>query len=157
MRMASSRCLESSMCDAETPLIRAFANADEASVLDLWRACDLVRSWNDPRKDIARKLGMQPELFLVCEVAGEVVASAMGGYEGHRGWVNYLAVHPRHQRKGLGRELMAALEERLLGYGCPKINLQVRATNASVRNFYEALGYRQDEVVSYGKRLISDE
>jgi ribosomal protein S18 acetylase RimI-like enzyme len=84
------------------------------------------------------------------------VATAMGGYEGHRGWVNYLAVHPDYQRRGYGRLLMQALVEKLTAVGCPKLNLQVRQDNQAVMQFYRALGYQQDNVVSFGKRLIAD-
>ena len=87
---------------------------------------------------------------------GRVIASAMGGYEGHRGWVNYLAVDPEYQRRSIGRQMMAAVEERLMALGCPKINLQVRADNASALAFYERIGYGRDDVVSMGKRLIRD-
>ncbi len=137
--------------------IRPFAEADQNAVIALWRACGLVRSWNDPQQDIRRKLLVQRELFLVGEAEGSIVASAMAGYEGHRGWVNYLAVHPDVQRRGYGAALMRTLEERLLALGCPKINLQLRADNARAQEFYRALGYAQDEAVSYGKRLIPDE
>ncbi|MCL4265464.1 MAG: GNAT family acetyltransferase [Anaerolineae bacterium] len=136
--------------------IRPFQESDMETVIALWRACDLVRPWNDPHKDIQRKLAVGRELFLVGEVAGLVVASAMGGYEGHRGWVNYLAVHPEYRRHGYGRTLMRALEERLLALGCPKLNLQVRESNTAVIQFYEAIGYNNDQVVSFGKRLIAD-
>lgn len=136
--------------------IRAFQANDEAAVVALWRACDLTRPWNDPHKDIARKLRAQPELFLVGQWQGQIIASAMFGYEGHRGWLNYLAVLPEHQRKGHAKALMAHGEALLLALGCPKINLQVRASNAQVLAFYQSLGYRDDEVVSMGKRLIPD-
>jgi ribosomal protein S18 acetylase RimI-like enzyme len=136
--------------------IRAFQANDEAAVVALWRACDLTRPWNDPHRDIARKLRAQPELFLVGQWQGQIIASAMFGYEGHRGWLNYLAVLPEHQRKGHAKALMAHGEALLLAVGCPKINLQVRASNAQVLAFYQSLGYRDDEVVSMGKRLIPD-
>lgn len=141
----------------KTMKIRTFQETDTDAVVALWQACDLVRPWNDPHKDIQRKLQAGRELFLVGEVEGVIVASAMGGYEGHRGWVNYLAVHPDQQRKGYGRVLMRALEEKLLALGCPKLNLQVRQSNTAVIRFYEALGYTNDHVVSFGKRLIADE
>jgi len=137
--------------------IRAFEAADEAAVIALWQACELTRPWNDPHKDIARKLTQQPELFLVAELEGRVVASAMFGYEGHRGWVNYLAVLPQHQGRGLARALMARGEALLTAAGCPKLNLQVRSSNAGVMAFYKHIGYGQDDVVSMGKRLIADE
>lgn len=137
--------------------IREFDISDQETIVDLWKACGLVVPWNDPYKDIHRKLQVSPDLFLVGELDGEIVATVMGGYEGHRGWVNYLAVAPRHRKNGRGRAMMDAVEQRLRQRGCPKINLQVRATNAEVLAFYRALGYRQDHVVSLGKRLESDE
>ena len=136
--------------------IRAFQLADETAVVALWERCGLTRTWNDPRKDIARKLAVQPELFLVAEADGAVVATVMAGYEGHRGWVNYLAVAPEHRGKGLGRALMQRVEESLKGRGCPKLNVQVRTANAEALQFYRRLGYAQDEAVALGKRLIPD-
>lgn len=123
----------------------------------MWRTCGLTRPWNDPIADIQRKLGVQRALFLVGEADGLVIASAMGGYDGHRGWVNYLAVHPEHQRKGCGQALMQRLENLLLALGCPKLNLQIRMGNDAALNFYRAIGFAQDEAVCYGKRLIRDE
>ena len=137
--------------------IREFEDRDEDGVVVLWQRCGLVRPWNDARKDIARKRKVQGELFLVGEFDGAIVGSVMGGYEGHRGWVNYLAVDEAHRRGGLGRALMAEIETRLRKLGCPKLNLQVRSENGAVLAFYERLGYLQDAVVSLGKRLGSDE
>lgn len=136
--------------------IRAFTLADEEAVIGLWRLCDLVRPWNDPCNDIARKLSTQPELFLVGEIAGKLVATVMAGFDGHRGWVNYLAVAPEHRRAVLGRALMRHAEAALEARGCPKVNLQVRASNQAVLDFYERIGYAKDDVVSLGKRLIQD-
>lgn len=137
-------------------LIRSYQDADEDAVVALWEACKLTRPWNDPRKDIARKLSVQRELFFVGEVDGIVMASIMCGYEGHRGWVNYLAVHPDFQRRGYGHTLMQAAERALLAIGCPKINLQVRSSNEDVLAFYRHIGYVQDDAVSLGRRLIPD-
>jgi ribosomal protein S18 acetylase RimI-like enzyme len=137
--------------------VRGYQPSDEASVVRLWTECGLVRPWNDPRKDIRRKLSVQPELFLVGVHDGAVVATAMGGYDGHRGWVNYLAVAPGLRRRGWGRLLMDRIEAQLKEMGCPKLNIQVRSSNADVLAFYERLGYRQDQTVSLGKRLISDD
>jgi ribosomal protein S18 acetylase RimI-like enzyme len=136
--------------------IRPFHASDEAAVIALWQACELTRPWNDPHKDIARKLSVQPELFVVGMEGSEIIASAMFGFEGHRGWVNYLAVSPAHQRKGHASALMHWGEEALKARGCPKINLQIRSSNAPVIAFYQSLGYGADEVVSLGKRLIPD-
>jgi len=137
--------------------IRSFQPADAEAAIALWERCGLTRPWNDPRKDIARKLRVQPELFLVGEIDGRIVATAMAGYEGHRGWVNYLAIEPAAQRSGLGRALMTEIERLLLDRGCPKLNVQVRATNASAVEFYRSLGYALDDVVSLGKRLEPDD
>ncbi len=136
--------------------VRAFVPADEDQVVDLWRRCGLTRPWNDPHADIARKRTTQPELFLVLELDGVVAATAMGGYDGHRGWVNYLAVAPDRRHQGLGRVLMTELEQLPAARGCPKLNLQVRADNAAAIAFYTGLGYGRDDVVSLGKRLIDD-
>jgi ribosomal protein S18 acetylase RimI-like enzyme len=151
--------------------IRPFRTEDTDAVVALWESCGLVRPWNDPRRDIARKLTVQPELFLVAEpdaTDGDdtdtdtdtaeacVVAAGMAGFDGHRGWVNYLAVRPDLQGSGLGRTLMAEFERLLTDLGCPKLNLQVRAGNEQVLGFYASLGYTDDRTVSLGKRLIPD-
>ena len=136
--------------------LRAYAPADEAAVVELWRLCGLTRDWNDPRKDIERKLTTQPELFLVGEIEKRIVASAMAGYDGHRGWVNYLAVAPEVRGKGYGRLLMRHVEAQLAARGCPKLNIQVRTGNEEVLAFYRKIGYAVEERVSLGKRLIPD-
>ena len=133
--------------------VRPFRLEDEAAVVSLWRNCDLVRPWNDPRKDIYRKLRVRPDLFLVGVLGGQIVATTMAGYEGHRGWLNYVAVAPEHQRLGLGRAIVTEAERLLRKAGCPKINLQVRTANDRAIEFYRRLGYAVDEVVSMGKRL----
>ena len=133
--------------------IRTFRRADRSQVVELWRSCDLLRPWNDPHADIERKLTQQPDLFLVAELDADVVGTVMAGYEGHRGWLNYLAVAPDRRRLSLGRRLVAAAEALLAERGCPKVNLQIRSSNAGVVEFYERLGYRVDEVISMGKRL----
>lgn len=134
-------------------LIRSFQSDDEAAVIDLWQACGLVVPQNDPHLDIVRKLASQPELFLIGEEEGVIIGSCMAGYEGHRGWINYLAVAPAARRRGRARGLMEEAERRLRALGCPKINLQVRSTNAEVVAFYLSLGFKEDPVISLGKRL----
>jgi ribosomal protein S18 acetylase RimI-like enzyme len=136
--------------------LRAFRPEDSEAVVALWTACGLTRPWNDPRRDIERKLAVQPELFLVAEREGEVVGTAMAGYDGHRGWVYYLAVAPPLQGGGLGRLLMGEVERRLTALGCPKVNVQVRSGNEEAGVFYRRLGYSEDGVTGFGKRLIPD-
>jgi ribosomal protein S18 acetylase RimI-like enzyme len=137
--------------------IREFADADADEVVALWQRCGLARPWNDPHKDIARKRAVQRDLFLVAELDGAIVGSVMGGYDGHRGWVYYLAADESQRRSGLGRALMAEVEARLRRLGCAKINLLVRSDNASVLDFYAKLGFVQDGSVSLGKRLQRDD
>ena len=136
--------------------IREFSKSDTQQLVELWQDCGLVVPQNDPLRDIERKLAVNPELFLVGECQGDLVASVMGGYEGHRGWINYLAVSPVHRQKGFGALMMAAVEQRIRERGCPKINLQVRSSNEAVIRFYESLGYGLDAVVGMGKRLQED-
>ena len=140
-------------------LIRPFTESETEQVVALWESCGLTRPWNDPRKDIARKLLVQRDLFLVGaapEAPDTVVASAMAGYDGHRGWVYYLAVDPSRQAGGLGAEMMREVERRLEALGCPKVQLQVRSENDKALGFYARLGYETIEAGSYGKRLIAD-
>jgi ribosomal protein S18 acetylase RimI-like enzyme len=137
--------------------IRPFTFTDTEAIIQLWRDCALVRPWNDPYKDIERKLSVTPEWFLVgTDGASTLMASIMVGYDGHRGWINYLAVHPAHQRQGHASRLMREAETLLTARGCPKLNLQIRADNEAVIAFYESLGYTDDHTVSMGKRLIAD-
>ena len=133
--------------------IRPFQAGDTEAVVVLWQECGLTRPWNDPYEDIALKVDFQPELFLVGTLADRIVATVMAGYEGHRGWINYLGVSPDYQRQGIGSRIMAAAEKALRDLGCVKINLQVRATNRAVIAFYEQLGFSDDHVLGMGKRL----
>jgi ribosomal protein S18 acetylase RimI-like enzyme len=136
--------------------IRPFQPEDEAAVIALWHECGLVQPVNDPYKDIQRKLLVRPDLFLVGTLNSEIVASVMAGYEGHRGWLNYVAVAPKYQRRSLARAIVTEAERLLRASGCPKINLQVRTANRGVVEFYRRLGYVADNVVSMGKRLEHD-
>lgn len=136
--------------------VRPFRERDRDQVIELWKICGLTRPWNNPDKDISRKLAVQPELFFVGEVEGKVIASAMAGYDGHRGSIYYLAVSPQCQGRGFGKALMHRAEVALLAMGCPKLNIVVRSSNEAVLAFYSRLGYEADDVVSIGKRLIPD-
>ena len=136
--------------------IRQFLEDDRIPVINLWKECNLIFPQNDPQRDIDRKQDNDPDLFLVGIMDNEIIASVMGGYEGHRGWAYYLAVKPTLQTNGYGRKIMDELERRLLAKGCPKLNLMVRTGNVSVIEFYNSLGFLQDDVVCLGKRLIRD-
>lgn len=133
--------------------IRPFQDSDEEAIIELWRDCELLRPTNDPHRDILCKRAVQPDLFLVGILHSRVVASVMAGYEGHRGWLNYLAVAPAYRHRGFGRAIVAAAENRLRHIGCPKINIQVRVGNTQTMEFYRKIGFQMDDVVSLGKRL----
>lgn len=137
-------------------MIRRFVESDRKGVIDLWSECRLTRPWNDPSRDIDRKMGRDPEGFLVSIDGDEIVGSVMVGYDGHRGWINYLAVRPSHQRRGIAKALMQAAERHLTELDCPKVNLQMRSDNEGATAFYESIGYHPDDVASYGRRLIAD-
>jgi ribosomal protein S18 acetylase RimI-like enzyme len=134
--------------------IRPFEHADEPRVIELWS--DVFRddpAWNDPAQMIRRKLTVQPELFLVAEIEARVVGTVLAGFDGVRGWIHHLCVDPEYRRLGVARALMKRAEVGLAALDCPKVNLQVRATNAGVVAFYEALGYSVEDRASLGKRI----
>ncbi|MEE8397896.1 MAG: GNAT family acetyltransferase [Desulfobacterales bacterium] len=137
--------------------IRKYRAADEQQVIDLWMECDLVVPWNNPKTDIDRKTVDSPDLFFVGERDNEIIACCMAGYDGHRGWIYYLAVKPDMQNQGLASDIMKYAEDTLKQLGCPKIDLMVRKSNEGVIAFYRKIGYEEDPVVVLSKRLIEDE
>lgn len=137
-------------------VVRDFVSEDTDAVIALWGGCDLLRPWNDPHKDIARKLTDRNGAFWVATMGDDVIASVMVGYDGHRGSINYLAVAPVFQRTGVGARLMQQAEAFLVALGCPKVSFCVRKDNADVLAFYDGLGYAVDDVHFLGKRLIPD-
>lgn len=134
--------------------IRPFDEQDLLDVVRLWEAVfPDDPPHNDPRTVVARKLQTQRDLFLVGSLDGRLVATVLAGFDGYRGWVYHLAVSFDLRRHGFGRRMMEAAENRLREAGCPKVNLQVRATNQVVIDFYRKLGYAIEERASMGKRL----
>ena len=138
-------------------LIRPFKEGDEEALVSLWNMCKLTVPWNNPYKDIARKLKVQAELFLVGYLEDKLIASIMAGYDGHRGYINYFAVHPDFQAMGYGKQLMDNVENGLRELGCPKINLQIRERNDKVFTFYQKLGFVEEKRINMGKRLEDDQ
>lgn len=142
----------------ESPLlIRPFKESDEEALVSLWNMCKLTVPWNNPYKDIVRKLKVQADLFLVGYLEDKLIASVMAGYDGHRGWINYFAVHPDFQARGYGKQLMDNVENRLRELGCPKINLQIREGNDKVLSYYQKLGFVEEKRINMGKRLEDDQ
>ncbi|WP_312028513.1 GNAT family N-acetyltransferase [Cellulosimicrobium composti] len=151
---------------------------DVEAVVALWRACGLTRPWNDPYRDLAdARLGETSTVLVgraardlpalgdgaadsddagpgdVVVRAGEVVATAMAGVDGHRGWLYYVAVDPRLQGCGTGRAVVVAAEAWLAARGARAVRLMVRSTNEAVRGFYERLGYVDQDCVVLGRPL----
>ncbi|MBD8021989.1 GNAT family acetyltransferase [Microbacterium sp. CFH 31415] len=139
-----------------TVAIRAFQLPDTEAVVSLWQATKLTRPWNNPYQDISRKLKVQPELFLVAVDGADMVGTVMAGYDGHRGWLYYLASDPARRGQGIARSLVERAEALLLDMGCPKVQLMVRPDNDIAQGFYEALGFETFETWATGKRLIAD-
>jgi len=138
-------------------LIRPFKEGDEEALVSLWNMCKLTVPWNNPYKDIARKLKVHAELFFVGYLENKLIASVMAGYDGHRGWINYFAVHPDFQARGYGKQLMDNVENGLRELGCPKINLQIREGNDKVFSYYQKLGFVEEKRINMGKRLEDDQ
>lgn len=138
--------------------IRPFDQVDTDAVIALWTEAGLTRPWNDPLLDIERKLRVQPELFLVAVDSDgtSIRGSVMAGYDGHRGWLYYLATAASHRGQGVARALVDEAERLLSAMGCPKVQLMVREGNEGVLGFYDTLGYERFDVANTGKRLIAD-
>jgi ribosomal protein S18 acetylase RimI-like enzyme len=136
--------------------IRPYHESDEGAVIALWtNVFAYPAPHNAPARVIRHKLAVQPDLFLVALLDGVLVGTVMGGYDGHRGWIYSLAVSPEVRQRGIGTALIKHIEQELAGKGCPKINLQVLASNAATVAFYKKLGYAVEERVSMGKLLES--
>lgn len=138
-------------------VLRPLRDADVEQVVSLWHATGLTRPWNDPQRDIARARAVWPDLLVVAVDGDDVVGTVMAGYDGHRGWLYYLATASERRGEGIGRMLVADAERRLEGLGCPKVMLMVREGNDAVADFYDALGYARDATSVLGKRLIPDD
>ena len=144
--------------DSGAIAIRRVTDSDTHAVLALWRVVfpeydDPAATQRDPRAAIARKLAFCDGRFWLAEVGGRVVGTVMSGYDGHRGWIYSLGVHPDARRAGIASALLAHAEAELAAVGCPKVNLQVFAGNERALAFWVAHGYAVDGVLSLGKRL----
>ncbi len=129
----------------------------DGAVVALLQKCGLTRPWSDPCRDIARKQIDKNGRFLVDREAKSLIATIMVGYDGYQGSINYLVVDPQFSGHGFGRTLVQVAEEFLRGIGCAKINLCVRRENEAVIKFYDKLGYAEETVRYWGKRLIEDQ
>lgn len=140
------------------------ADGEALAVVALWRTCDLTRPWNDPATDLANAVATASSTVLVARLAGaggglvaaaasEVVGTVMAGFDGHRGWLYYLAVDPSVQGRGIGRALVVAAEAWLAAQGAGKVQLMVRTSNTAVTGFYDGLGYAVQDCVVLGRRI----
>lgn len=134
-------------------IVSAIADADIPAVVTLWERCELTRPWNDPKADILFARGKDNSEVLVGRVDNIIVATAMVGHDGHRGWLYYVATDPDRQKQGHGRTIVAAAENWLRGRGIPKIQLLVRAGNTKVQAFYKTLNFEEQERIVYAKWL----
>ena len=132
---------------------RHLTSADRDAAVALWQATDLTRPWNDPGEDFDRAIVGATSTVLGAFDQERMVATAMAGHDGHRGWVYYLAVDPTVQNVGLGTKMMRSAETWLRDHGVVKLNLMVRSSNAQAREFYEGLGYEDGEVIVMGRWL----
>lgn len=128
-------------------------DSDVAAVVALWQRCDLTRPWNDPAADIALARRGPNSTILIGRCGETIVATAMVGHEGHRGWVYYVAVDPDHRGQEYGRAIMNAAEDWLREAGIAKLQLLVRPDNTMVQAFYELIGYDEQERIIYAKWL----
>jgi len=138
--------------------IRLVTMNDTDALVTFWRLVfpeygDPTRPHRDPRANVERKLAFGDGLFWLAELEGRIVGTIMAGYDGHRGWIYSLGVHPEVRRSGAGRALLGQAERALSALGCPKVNLQVFSGNIGAQGFWRSVGYEQDEVVSLGKHL----
>ena len=138
---------------AQTLSITAIVDADISDVVALWQACGLTRPWNDPEADIALARRRANSTVLIGRNGAAIVATAMVGHDGHRGWVYYVAVDPDHRAQGHGRTIMNAAEDWLRQAGIAKLQLLVRRTNAKAGAFYQSLGYAEAETIVFAKWL----
>ena len=138
-------------------LIMPFKEGDEEALVSLWNMCKLTVPWNNPYKDIARKLKVQSDLFLMGYLEDKLIASIIAGYDGHRGWIYYFAVHPDFQSRCYGKQLINNVENKLRELGCPKINLQIREGNDKVFSQYQKLGFVDEKLINMSKRLEDDQ
>lgn len=124
------------------------------SVVRLWHVAGLTRPWNDPHADFARAVrGPGSAVLGGYDRSGELLATAMVGHDGHRGWIYYLAVTQSHRGQGLARQLVHACEDWVRGHGVPKVQLMVRRDNSVAVGLYERLGYEESDVQVLGRWL----
>ncbi len=133
--------------------IRKFSITDKSEVISLWKTCGLIVPSNNPEDDIELKIKFQPDLFFVAEIEGKVIGTVMTGFDGHRGWLNYLGVDPVFRKCGFGRSLVEYSINKLKELGCPKLNIQIRTGNTAVTDFYKKLGFQNHDVIGMQIKL----
>ena len=137
--------------------ITTVEDRDIAEVIALWQRCGLTRPWNDPTADIALARRGPNSTILIGRVDNHIVATAMVGHDGHRGWVYYVATDPDRRAKGFGRAIMDAAEDWLRAAGIAKLQLLVRPENSGVAAFYQSIGFGEQNILFFTKWLDSRE
>ena len=133
--------------------LRTYRDGDGDRLRTFWLACGIRIRPGDDDAGLATFAARNPGLLILAEEDGHLVGSALAGWDGRRGWLYHLAVHPDERRRGIGRDLVGEVERRLGALGCPKLNLIVWDDDARAMRFWEAIGYRREKTVEYAKEL----
>jgi ribosomal protein S18 acetylase RimI-like enzyme len=132
---------------------RVFRRKERKAVLELWKKCKLTQPWEEPAKDIYRRIKDHSDLFLVCLNNENIIATVMGRCDENRGWIEYLAVDPAFRKKGIGRQLVKLIEERLSKMGCIEIGFLIQNEGEVAADFYQKTGYSAKSVTYLHKHL----
>lgn len=134
-------------------VIRKYQDQDKQALISLWETVfPNAATHNQPARVIEEKLAVDDLIFIAEE--GEVILGAcQAGYDGHRGWLYGVAVAPQQRRRGIGSRLVETALDALRQRGCGKVNLQIRAGNTGVAEFYRSLGFEVEDRLSMGRHL----
>jgi GNAT superfamily N-acetyltransferase len=140
------------------PVVREYRPGDGDALRQLWRSSGF-RLLGDDDEGLAAFVARNPGLFLVAiagegaEVGERIVASAMGGWDGHRGWIYHVATAETHRRTGIASALVARIEDRLMDLGAPRVNVLVQDDSDGGHEFWLAAGYELVPSRQFGKTL----
>ena len=133
-------------------VVREFRSRDGDALRALWSEVDF-HSVGDDDASLRRFAARCPGLLLVAAQGERIIASALGGWDGRRGWIYHVATAPSHRRQGHATRLVREVEARLRALGCPRANVLVRLDNPDGARFWEALGYADRSTRQLGRDL----